>query len=107
MAKADFYPKSADARVMWHQGFAAQLPTYKTKYGIADADVAQAVADALWMEWIVSGRNGDRTHSQQGTNYFNDIADNDPSLGCHSTWARRLRSRRRASSIGCAHWRGR
>jgi hypothetical protein len=86
MAKADFYPKSADARVLWHQVFAAQLPTYKTKYGIADPDIAQAVADALWIEWIVSGRNADRSHSQQGTNYFNDIAGNDPTKDQPEPW---------------------
>jgi hypothetical protein len=76
----DWYPQSADARMMWHLNFAPTLATFATKYNISAAMTTSADNDAAFMEAFVGLRNSADAFRQQLTKYFNDIAGNDPSL---------------------------
>ena len=50
-------PRTDEKRLPWLQNFSAKLPTYKTKYGIADADVTKVsdilIAFIYWINYLI------------------------------------------------------
>jgi hypothetical protein len=69
MKHARYYPERQADQVIWLQNFAAKLAGYATALGLAPATVTAAVADCLWMiyilkDWLPEGRAFERGCTQ-------------------------------------------
>jgi hypothetical protein len=53
MIRNSFYPKRADAQVIWHGNLRNKLPVHATTLGLAPAVVTAALADADWLIYVL------------------------------------------------------
>lgn len=80
MTTQKYYPSRAAAQVVWLNNFWHKLPGYTVALGLTAQEVADRVADARWLvyllgQWIESVR----THAQSATAALNSAKFGDPS----------------------------
>lgn len=75
MAKNYFLPHAAADRQNWLKNFAAKLPTYAAKYGIAAADVTDTQNGAAFYNYWADYRNQYNEFVIKLTSYKNELGD--------------------------------
>ncbi len=74
MSKTWFLPNNTGERTLWLNNFAAKLPNYSTKYGIAAADVTDIGDGAEYYSYWVEFRNQYQEYQKKLTQFITEIS---------------------------------